>query len=141
MHGAGDEMHGIQSLLETKDGFTTIRTDLVVRQLIEAKLAGEDSSRLAYRFHDVLAGLIAKVLLLQSEKTGLKRAVLSGGVYQNTLLLELTRSALEQGNMTVYTHHLIPPNDGGISLGQALAAQEILRRRRNRPGHAKDALL
>ena len=168
MHGAGDEMQGIseaedetqnisasedeiqdtyesgkgiQSLLETKDGFTTIRTDLVVRQLIEAKLAGEDSSRLAYRFHDVLAGLIAKVLLLQSEKTGLKRAVLSGGVYQNTLLLELTRSALEQGNMTVYTHHLIPPNDGGISLGQALAAQEILRRRRNRPGHAKDALL
>ena len=49
-------------------------------------------------------------------------------VYQNTLLLDLTEQKLLEGGMEVFTHHLIPPNDGGISLGQALAAQEILRR-------------
>ena len=111
-----------------EDGFLTLPTDTLVRQVIEDRLRGEDVGALSYRFHRILADLIAQALIDQSRKTGITRAVLTGGVYQNTLLLNLTRRSLEAGGMTVYTHHLIPPNDGGISLGQALAAQEIITR-------------
>ena len=108
--------------------FTVLPTDLLVRKVIEDRLAGADVEEIAFYFHSVLASMIAEALLLASRKTGIGRAVLTGGVYQNTLLLDLTSKILHSGGMEVYTHHLIPPNDGGISLGQALAAQEILRR-------------
>ncbi len=113
-------------------GFMTLPTDLLVRRIIKAYLEGSSSEKLAYLFHEALAFLIAQALLEASEKYALKSALLTGGVYQNTLLLELTIRKLEEGGMKVYTHHLIPPNDGGISLGQALAAQEILRREAER---------
>ena len=51
---------------------------------------------------------------------------LSGGVFQNTLLLESVMSRLEQDGFRVLRHHLIPPNDGGIALGQAVAAMKKL---------------
>ncbi len=113
-------------------GFDVLPTDRLVRWIIREKIRGVDVSELSYRFHDYLAAMISSALLRQSKVTGLKRVVLSGGVYQNTLLLELTRRRLEEGKMTVYTHHMIPPNDGGICLGQAVAAQEIMRRNRRK---------
>ena len=111
-----------------RDAFMTLPTDLLVRRMVEKRLSGKDTGELAYRFHEALASMIASALIAASKTTGLKRAVLTGGVYQNTLLLDLTEQKLLEGGMEVFTHHLIPPNDGGISLGQALAAQEILRR-------------
>ena len=54
------------------------------------------------------------------ERTGLRTAALTGGVFQNTLLLELTREKLERERFRVLLHSLTPPNDGGIALGQAL---------------------
>ena len=119
--GPGERLSG-------QDSFMTLRTDLLVRRIIEERLAGADAGELAFRFHEAMAGMIADALLEASRKSALKRIVLTGGVFQNTLLLELTRTKLEQEQMEVFTHHLIPPNDGGICLGQALAAQEILRR-------------
>ena len=109
------------------DGFLTLPTDLLFGKIIEERRMGRGAGELAYLFHESLASMIASSLLTASENSGLDRAVLSGGVYQNTLLLKLTSEKLESGGMKVYTHHLIPPNDGGISLGQALAAQEMLR--------------
>ena len=108
--------------------FMTLPTDLLVRKIIDERLSGGGAGKLAYLFHDALAFMTARSLLEASRQTGLKRAVLTGGVYQNTLLLELTDKMLTDGGMEVYTHRLIPPNDGGISLGQALAAQEMLQR-------------
>lgn len=113
---------------EETEGFHILPTDHLVRKIIDAYLAGEDAGKLAYLFHEALASMIAQSLLTVSLRSGLKRAVLTGGVFQNTLLLELTGDKLKDGGMEVFTHHLIPPNDGGICLGQALAAQEILRR-------------
>ena len=56
------------------------------------------------------------------EETGLRTAALSGGVFQNRLLLDLVRSELEEAGFRVLIHSLLPPNDGGIALGQAVAA-------------------
>lgn len=110
------------------DGFRTLPTDLLVRKLIEEKLKGTQAGCLAFLFHEALASMIAEGLKDGSERLGLHRAVLTGGVYQNTLLLEMTEEKLLVAGMEVYTHHLVPPNDGGISLGQALAAQEMMKK-------------
>jgi hydrogenase maturation protein HypF len=56
-----------------------------------------------------------------SERTGICTVALSGGCWQNRLLLTLTEDGLLEKGMTVLTHHLVPPNDGGIALGQAAA--------------------
>ena len=56
------------------------------------------------------------------EETGIETTALSGGVFQNTLLLELTESRLQARGFTVLRHRLTAPNDGGICLGQAAAA-------------------
>jgi len=56
------------------------------------------------------------------KKTDINETALSGGVWQNQLLLELTRNNLLRENFVVYTHQQIPANDGGLALGQAAIA-------------------
>jgi hydrogenase maturation protein HypF len=56
------------------------------------------------------------------EEHGIRTVVLSGGVFQNELLLEDLKPLLEQEHLQVWTNHAVPPNDGGISLGQAALA-------------------
>ena len=74
------------------------------------------------KFHNTVAQIIARMCKLISGKTGINQVALSGGVFQNRLLLKLTTSALQGENFGVLTHHLVPCNDGGISLGQAVIA-------------------
>ncbi len=60
----------------------------------------------------------------------LERVALSGGVFQNDLLLALTTNDLLRRGFQVYSHHLVPPNDAGIALGQAaVALAKIVERR------------
>ena len=69
-----------------------------------------------------MAELIAEVADRLREATGIERVALSGGVFQNVLLLRLARAALAARGLQVLTHHLVPPNDGGLALGQAAVA-------------------
>jgi hydrogenase maturation protein HypF len=62
-----------------------------------------------------------------SQATGLKGVALSGGIFQNRLLLRKTKEALKRAGLTPYTHHQVPTNDGGISLGQAIIAHTKMR--------------
>ena len=95
-----------------------LATDRIVKELAEAKLAGMDERYLGNRFHWLLAKAISESV---DKKSGDIRTVcLSGGCYQNTLLLDLTKKLLEEKGYNVLIHSLIPPNDGGISIGQAL---------------------
>jgi hydrogenase maturation protein HypF len=100
-------------------------TDELVAALIEKKQKGEDPGKLAYDFHRELARLIVKTCVEIREKTTRNVAVLSGGCFQNLLLLELCKNGLKASGFTVLTHHLIPPNDGGIALGQAVVASSL----------------
>ena len=97
-----------------------LNTNELVLNIAERYLNGEDKEKLAYYFHDMLSSMIVKQCILSSEKTGIKTVALSGGVYQNILLLKLTREKLKNANLKVIRHSIIPPNDGGIALGQAL---------------------
>ncbi len=103
------------------DGRTLATTELV-RSLTERYLAGEDKGQLAYDFHAVLAQMAAEFCKKLSEETGIKTAALSGGVFQNKLLLRLTKQLLEASGFRVLIHELVPANDGGIALGQAYYA-------------------
>lgn len=97
-------------------------TDSLFASLLEKRLEGEDPEALAFAFHAALAALIAQAVVRTSERTGIRRAALTGGCFQNRLLLSMTQEQLEQSGMEVLIHHLVPPNDGGIALGQAVAA-------------------
>ncbi|MBI2094746.1 MAG: carbamoyltransferase HypF [Candidatus Omnitrophica bacterium] len=89
---------------------------------------GFSRSRIAAKFHNTLAEVVTQVAGMSGEK----KVVLSGGCFQNQYLLERTVRRLREEGFSVYWHQRIPPNDGGIALGQAVAALRALDR-------AKDA--
>jgi hydrogenase maturation protein HypF len=77
---------------------------------------------MAAGFHVAVAHLIAATADQLRQRTGIERVALSGGVFQNVLLLRLTRTALQARHLRLMTHRLVPPNDGGLALGQAAVA-------------------
>ena len=100
-------------ILNTKD---------LVSRIIRQKTNGEDTPYLAYVFHEKLAEMIVKACMEIRAEENRNTVSLSGGVFQNTLLLGMCKNRLESEGFQVIIHHMIPPNDGGISIGQALYA-------------------
>jgi hydrogenase maturation protein HypF len=84
--------------------------------------AGASLSRVAGRFHRSIAELLVAACVEARAISGVGSVALSGGVFQNRLLLETTWALLEQRAFRVYTNRRVPPNDGGLSLGQAAVA-------------------
>jgi len=84
---------------------------------------GVSTAQIAGRFHFSLAVMVEEVCAQIRQRTGVKQVVLSGGVFQNCLLTEMTLARLEASNFKVLTHSLVPPNDGGLALGQAAVAR------------------
>ena len=93
-----------------------------IRSVVADLEKGERKGAIAARFHNSLALIILKVCRIIREKTDLNSVALSGGVFQNMYLLERVFSLLGSADFQVHTHNRVPPNDGGISLGQALVA-------------------
>lgn len=111
-----------EPLAPDRDGRMILNTGALVRRLTEARLAGESPQALACRFHSALADMALAACLRAREESGVNLAALSGGCFQNKLLLELTHRRLEKAGFRVLLHSLIPPNDGGLCLGQAVYA-------------------
>ena len=94
----------------------------VIRAIAADLLAGVDPGDVAGRFHSTLAAIARAVCVTIREATGLSRVVLSGGVFANAwLTAELERGLAEQ-RFGVYRHEVVPPGDGGLSLGQLAVA-------------------
>jgi len=85
-------------------------------------IAGTDNSFIATRFHKGLAQALVELASQLCHKHKTINVALSGGVFQNQILLELIQSGLQKHGLIVLTHRQFPANDGGISLGQALVA-------------------
>ena len=109
----------IDPLVYEEDGHVILNTQLLVQRIVEAKLQGADSGRLAYRFHEILAEQITAVCVEARNVSGRQKVALSGGVFQNRLLLRLTEERLTEEGFEVLRHRMVPPNDGGIAVGQA----------------------
>jgi hydrogenase maturation protein HypF len=90
---------------------------------------GETAGDISLRFHRTLIRLFADLCSVLREDTGCNCVVLSGGVFQNALLLSGIRCALEEHGFDVYAHAKVPTNDGGISFGQAAIAVAVYRKR------------
>jgi hydrogenase maturation protein HypF len=93
-----------------------------IRKIAEGKFAGKAAEELAAAFHRTLQTAMTAVAGKIREITELNRIVLSGGCFQNRILLEGCILEMEQAGFEVYRHQRVPANDGGISLGQAVSA-------------------
>jgi hydrogenase maturation protein HypF len=109
-------------------GALVLDTLTIFREAVADRQAGVDPPIIAARFHNSLIRLLAAAAEPVRERTGLNLVTLSGGVFQNALLLTGLKDRLEKRGFEVLTHTLAPPNDGGISLGQvAVAAARLAR--------------
>jgi hydrogenase maturation protein HypF len=94
----------------------------LIRAIVDDIGGGVRPAVVAARFHNGVADAIARTCAILRARTGLGVVALSGGVFQNLLLLDRTASRLEAGGFRVLVHGRVPPNDGGISLGQLVVA-------------------
>jgi hydrogenase maturation protein HypF len=99
-----------------------VEIDSLVRDLTADLLAGTTVAVLSGRFHNALADTVLDVCVRLRDRHGLNTVALSGGVFQNALLVMRCVERLEASGFSVLTHRQVPPNDGGISLGQAAVA-------------------
>ncbi len=105
--------------IENKGGMPVLNMLLA----LEAMLADKKSrAEKACRFHQTLAHGLLDMASHCAGASGVRKAALSGGVFQNTLLLKMSRELLLKNRFQVLHHTQVPANDGGISLGQAVLA-------------------
>jgi hydrogenase maturation protein HypF len=99
-----------------------------IRDLVGRIRESEPVNDLAWAFHETVAAMLAETALEVSRRTGLKRVLLSGGCFLNRLLVDMLQQRFVDAGCEVYVHSRVPPGDGGLALGQAVAAAERLRR-------------
>ena len=100
-------------------------TGKLFEHMLNERLAGADAGLLAYLFHRTLAQMIVNSCEEARSFSKVNCCALSGGTFQNRLLLDLCVNELKKREFDILLHSLVPPNDGGIALGQALAATVI----------------
>ena len=110
-------------LAVTPEGSAILDWEPLVLALLRNLSLGVPSSLLAAQFHAALADGIAAV----AAHAGARRVALTGGCFQNKLLTELTAHRLEAAGFEVLLHGAVPPNDGGIGLGQVVVAAAALK--------------
>jgi hydrogenase maturation protein HypF len=103
-----------------------IKAESIIRLIVEELVDGVSPSKVSARLHLGIASLIRSMAQRVREKRQLNRVVLSGGVFQNMFLVRASCRMLRADGFEVFTHRRVPPNDGGISLGQAAIANARL---------------
>jgi hydrogenase maturation protein HypF len=94
----------------------------MIRAVVEDVQHGAAAGRISARFHNTVAGIIVETCRAIREANGLERVCLSGGTFQNMYLLTRAVAGLRRAGFEMFLHSAVPPNDGGISLGQAVIA-------------------
>lgn len=123
---AGEKTDEIYDYEWTSGDVYRILPGPVIRGIVKDIENGVHTCKISSKFHQTLVRLFSDLCETIRKETELKRVVLSGGVFQNSLLLTGLSEALEKKNFKVFTHRLVPANDGGISLGQAVIANAVV---------------
>ncbi|HVO52098.1 MAG TPA: carbamoyltransferase HypF [Thermoanaerobaculia bacterium] len=121
--GAAQPLAGQIRLVISSDGSAILDWEPLLSYLLRKSSPGVSSSLLAAEFHAALADGIAAA----AAHVGAPRVALTGGCFQNKLLTELAAARLRAAGFEVLLHGAVPPNDGGIGLGQVLVAAERLK--------------
>jgi len=119
--GTDDEESYPYSITEAK-GMKIVQLSDLLSAIIEDLKQGISQGEISVKFHNTIAQMTSEMCHLIASETGINQVALSGGVFQNRLLLRKTVSLLENSGFQVFTHRQVPCNDGGISLGQAVIA-------------------
>jgi hydrogenase maturation protein HypF len=85
-------------------------------------VAGVAAAAISGRFHQSVADAVVAAAQQIRQQYHIETAALSGGVFQNVTLLEAAQKGLQESGFAVLTHRLVPPNDGGLALGQVALA-------------------
>lgn len=104
------------------DGTFVLPTETLITALTTARQQGAEAGPLALSFHARLAVMIRRCCLAIRDNTGLNTCILTGGVFQNRLLSSACNRLLTASGFKVLRHSLVPANDGGLALGQAVIA-------------------
>ena len=126
-HVADPHERGSYPVPTSTDPVGRVQVGVLVRALVDDFTRGTTVPVVAARFHNALADVVLDVCRRVRDERNLVVVALSGGVFQNALLLSRCLDRLESDAFTVLTHRQVPPNDGGISLGQAAVAVARLR--------------
>ncbi|MFC1919876.1 carbamoyltransferase HypF [Chloroflexota bacterium] len=108
--------------INEKGAMRVVRLGSLFAALLEDVWAQVIPSVISLKFHNTVAHLICQMCQLISKDTGIDHVVLSGGVFTNRILLRFVQSMLREAGLEVFVHRVVPSNDGGISLGQAVIA-------------------
>jgi hydrogenase maturation protein HypF len=98
----------------------------VIREVVNDLHAGISAPKIAARFHNGVAHMVNQVCRVIRDQSDVDDVALSGGVWQNMVLLSSTVRFLRRSGFRVYVHRQVPTNDGGLSLGQAVVAAHRL---------------
>jgi len=126
-HVADPAATGSYAVPVSDDAVARVEVAHLVRAVVDDLVGGVPVPVIAARFHHALADVVLVVCRRLREQHGLSTVALSGGVFQNALLVGHCLDRLEGDGFAVLTHRQVPPNDGGISLGQAAVATALLR--------------
>ena len=110
------------AITRENDGVVVLDMRPTLRAILDDLSARELDASIARCFHNTMAAAITAMCETIRSSKALDRVLLSGGVFQNKLLTEETHIKLAKSGFQVYTHRLVPPNDGGLALGQAVIA-------------------
>lgn len=106
-----------------------VETGQIITGVVEDLLCGGDAAEIAARFHRTVAEIVAATCDQIRTASGTGSVALSGGTFQNTLLLGQVIELLTEQGFLVYRHQRVPANDGGLALGQAVLANTLLTRK------------
>jgi hydrogenase maturation protein HypF len=113
--------------IEETPGGLIIDPAPLVRAVAEDAVRGRGAGEISARFHNAVASFLSDAARRARDSTGIGTVALSGGVFQNEYMLKRLVKALRLSGFRVLLHRQVPPNDGGIALGQAAVAAERLR--------------
>ena len=123
----GDEAP-YQIALDTSSFPWILDTRPMMAQIARDIAAGRSARIVSHCFHDTIALMIDVACRNVREKIGMDKVCLSGGAFQNFTVLSRAVSLLRRSGFQVFLHSRVPPNDGGLSLGQAVIAAASLER-------------
>ena len=103
-----------------------VETQETLAAVVKDLLAGQSAGVVSSRFHRTMAEMVVALCERLREENGTGAAALSGGTFQNLLLLDQVVQLLEEKGFTVYRHRRVPTNDGGLALGQAILADKLM---------------
>ncbi len=123
LEAAATDAEGVYSYEITEsDGMLVMSPGLMFVEIVADLEAGKDTGEISVRFHNTFVAMVGDAAVRVAKKTGIKQIAMSGGTFQNELVLHGLPQRLTEVGLEVLIHQETPPNDGGLALGQAVVA-------------------